>query len=163
MTSPEQLETDGLRMYNYAQQTLADINTAALTQLVILPSEQFVTSGQAVYDCEQVSVTVIALTTGLPGASVASIPSDMVCFPVWSIVMELAIVRCAPPMNAVGEVAPEAITAAFLQTSQDAGVLMGTINNILSVRFGNIIGSISSMASEGGLVATTARVTAALT
>jgi hypothetical protein len=152
------------RVYTFANELLDFVNEAAMELIVDIPSRKFVTSGQAVYDCEQTSVTVTSLTMGLPGAEQAGMLTPSVtCMPVWSVNLEAAIVRCGPGVQRNGTVSVDDLDSAFKTSSSDAAVLLVAADKLAAVHlFGNIIASITFAPSEGGMNATTMAITAAL-
>lgn len=91
-------ETGSFGTFTEAQKLLDYVLAAALDDGVDLPVRRYVTAGQAVYDCEQVAVTMAVVTTGLPGSATPGGTSIASCPLPWQIVLEAAIVRCAPPM-----------------------------------------------------------------
>ena len=164
MTQP-QLESDGLRMFNFAQKTLNFVVEAAIENLVDLPSRQYTTSGSAVYDCEQVAVTAATLNTGFPGQGTPGIPASSDCYPIWSIVLEIAIVRCAPEISMqTGSISVQKMNETFRRSSMDANVLMDTITKLSAFEdvFTNLAASITTQGFNGQLVGTIARLTVGL-
>jgi hypothetical protein len=139
------------------------INTAALQVLVDVPPRQYVTSGPTpVFDCEQVVVNILTMNTGLPGASVVTIPVAVDCTPMWTVICELVIVRCAPPVVR-GTQTTDSITAAFQTSSIDTGILIDAVDMIREDNFfGNISASITVRSDEGGMIATVCRLSAGL-
>lgn len=166
MTGPLPVQTDDTtRVYDYARSVLGFVNDAALELLVDLPTKQYSTSGEAAYDCEQVAVTGISLTTGLPASDIQSlgIPSPIECMPVWSINFDITIVRCGPKMQRNGTVHAEDLNAAFLRTSQDIAILTRSIDKLVShYQFGNVVASVQMGPPQGEMVSTVASVTGAL-
>lgn len=156
-------EPDGLRVSSIAQKTLSYFAAEALEQLVTLPTKQYATTGTPVYDCEQVVVSVQNLMTGAPGANVMNLPSALDCTPLWSVVLELGVVRCAPkPVNNKGIIPDAKVEAQLVETSKDVGIIMGVIERLREVSIGDISASIVTHGFEGGLVAVTSRVTVGL-
>jgi len=154
----------GNRIYNYVQQMLTIVNDAATELSLTLPTCQYVTGGQAVFDTEQVAITGIRVAPGLPGAE--NIPLNMPiapnCLPPINIQMRVSIVRCQTP-NRHGQVTPAQLNESFLATSQDFAVLMlATEMLVYSQVFGNMLFQVIMEPPSGGLTATTLLLTAAL-
>lgn len=166
MTGPLPVqEDDATRVYDYAQNVLGFVNDAALELLIDLPTKQYATSGEAAYDCEQVAVTGISLTTGLPASDVQSlgIPAPIECMPIWSINFDITIVRCGPKIQRNGTVLAEDLNTAFYRTSGDIAVLIRAIDKLVNYRqFGNVIASMQMGPPQGEMVSTVASVTGAL-
>lgn len=166
MTGPLPVQSDDTtRVYDYAQSVLSLVNDAALELLVDLPTKQYATSGEAAYDCEQVAVTGVSLTTGLPASDAQSlgIPTPIACTPVWSINFDITIVRCGPKVQRSGTVLADDLNSAFLRTSADIAVLIRAIDKLVTLRqFGNVIASMQMGPPQGDMVSTVATVTGAL-
>lgn len=158
--APEELVITGT--YLEAKKMLDYVTSAALDFSVDLPTRQYVTVGQAVFDCEQVTATMATVTTGLPqqtvgGTSIASCPLP------WQIVVEIAIVRCFPVPGEDGTPpsAQQHSTAAEAM-GRDTHILMAAAESRAAERFGNVVAQITYPPPSGGLAATVARYTVAV-
>lgn len=152
-------------MFEFTQKVLQYVNEAALEAFVDLPGRQYTTSGAAVYDCEQVAVTAASLSTGFPGQGTPGIPVSSDCSPIWSIVLEIAIVRCAPEISPqTGMISVAKMNNTFLRSSKDAGVLMETVQKISAdeLNMASLAAGITTQGYNGNMVGTVARLTAAL-
>lgn len=134
------------RVFAEANQFLEFVVAEADELLVDLPTKQYVATGQAVHDCEQVVVTLVELNTGLPGAPTFVIEN---CPPTWAQAMMVDIVRCGPAPNSKGVVASAKITAHSKVQSKDVAVLMGAANRRVNMRFGAVAGQILFPPPEG--------------
>ena len=161
MTQP-QLEPDGLRVSSLAQKVLSYFADEALAQLVSLPAKQYATTGPPVYDCEQVVVSVQSLMSGAPGAPAGNIPAAMECGPIWSVVLELGIVRCAPKPVGKGVIPKAKLDAQLIESSKDVGLILGVVDRLRIDAMTNVSASIQTHGFEGGLTAVTSRITVAL-
>ena len=94
MTSPNVNSVDGgLRLSTAGEFFLQTIIDAAALELYTLPSKQFVTTGPAVYDCEQVSVSLMRINTGIGlGRDGELVQGGPQCQFGWTLLADLAIV-----------------------------------------------------------------------
>lgn len=117
----------GLRLYALAQDILEKIREAGLAHVGSdLPNNQFVIGGEAAYDCEQVSVAVQAIPTGIPGNPESQFQGH--CNMRWSFVAEIAIVRCAPKMEK-GVIPGAKLSESLKVQSVDAEILMMALDH----------------------------------
>lgn len=156
----------GLRVYALGHRLLDALRMAALDLGVTLPDKQIVTSGEAAHDCEMVAVTFINLITGIPGAAQGAGFSGSGCYPAWSAVMRVEIVRCAPlwPEDNNGVVAAPVINDALMPVSRDTEVIMGSVSNLSAseFNFGDIMATIQYRPPTGGFTVTVGQLTATL-
>lgn len=124
-----------------------------------LPQRQYVTTGGAVYDCAQVSVSANSITTGIAGALDAGNPVNS-CPPGWNVLVELAIVRGAEelPTGTRGQGIPkvECIEADTTVTDMDAATLTDAIETIAGPgwdQYGTVPASLQFGEVQGGLTA----------
>lgn len=130
---------------------------------VTLPDRQYVTAGQAVYDCEQVAVTMIQSTAGLPLQTTPGAGSINACPMPENLTLEVAIVRCSPTVGDNG--APPSVSKLNNHArtqARDADVLMAAVQKRVSERFGTVGVTISFPPPSGGMSATLARVQVAI-
>ncbi|AKJ72562.1 hypothetical protein PP301_gp024 [Gordonia phage GMA2] len=150
----------GIRLFDVGQRLLdATVNAASL-QLYDIPSKQFVTTGAAVFDCEQVSVSLLRVDSGLgltPGAEL--VQAGPQCDVGWSVTAEVAIVRCAPtPSGRSGTVSADKINNAAKNSSKDVFILQSAIEAFAQDTFGGFSVEIIPEQHEGGMVATSAMI-----
>ncbi|MDD2326387.1 MAG: hypothetical protein PHW63_10415 [Alphaproteobacteria bacterium] len=162
MTSPDSTTMTPTQAYDFAQQVLSYIEEAGLEHLVDLPTSRYVTTGEPVYDCEQVVVTIVSLQTGLPEGGQSSTPQAISCQDPWSLVMDIGIVRCGPRLEKNGTISHQALSGAAYSESIDSDVLMTALDSIAQDSISSVRAAITYGAYEGGFIATTMRLTAAL-
>lgn len=148
MSTPA-LETE--RVFAEAEKFLGYIVDAADELGVELPEKHVVTSGEAVHDCNQVVVTVTGIATGPPGAETFVLDN---CPPMWTMSIDVDIVRCGLEPNNKGQVSVHKLTLAAEQSSADTAVLMNATNRKLNERFGGLIASIVYLPPSGGTYVT---------
>lgn len=159
MTSPE----GGLRLSTAGTTILDKVVNVASLHLYDLPSKQYVTTGPAVFDCEQVAVSLLRINSGLglnPGAEL--VQGGPGCDFGWSIVAELAIVRCAPKPSPKGVVPLDRLKAGTEKSSQDTFILLETIEALAEEIYGGFNASLIPFGSEGAFVSTSATITMVL-
>lgn len=134
------------------------INDAAAAQDVELPERQYVTTGGAVYDCEQLTVSANSVSVGIAGADGGGQVAN--CGPGWNVALELAIVRkaCEAPSGRRGELPPkvDCIEEDTKQSSRDLALLTAGVTAIAGPgwdQFGNVPASIQFGEVQGGLFA----------
>ena len=99
--APPLLTADGI-VYDVASRCLAVVVDAFAAALVELPERQYVAPGLIVaYDCEQVTVAVQQVGTGIPGTR-ANRPIAN-CPPTKMGTFRVEIVRCTPVLDENGE------------------------------------------------------------
>lgn len=101
-----------------------------------LPDRQFITMGTAedtVHDCEQVSLSISQVYSGLPGAQMNE-PKP--CFDNYTAVMVVSIVRCIPTPSGRATTAPaaDAITRTAFTQSRDAMLLLQGASDALEAQ-----------------------------
>ena len=160
MTSPGINSIDGgLRLSNAGETFLQNILDAAALELYTLPAKQFVTTGPAVFDCEQVSVSLMRINTGLGlGRDGELVQGGPQCQFGWTVMADLAIVRCAPSPNVKGVVTASKLTAGTESVSKDIYILMQAIESIAEYSIGGLSASLVPEAPEGAFVAATATI-----
>lgn len=156
MTFPDSLE---LGAFDEASKLLDYAVSAALDNQIGIPALQFVTQGQAVWDCEQVSATMVSVSTGLPGSTRPGAQAIVNCPLTWQVTVELAIVRCQ--VAAVGQDGspPNAsqLLADARQSAADTLILQSAASSRASEQFGGVVCSISYPAPSGEFTATVGR------
>ena len=159
-----ELAPEVLGSYTEADKLLSYVLQAAMDASIDLPTRQYVTSGQAVYDCEQVAVTAVAATTGLPVSTTPGGSSlSGACPPGWQLTLELAIVRCCPvPAEDSTPPSAQQLSAHAKVQGGDTHILMAAADSRASERFGNVTCVVSYPPPSGGLAATVARMTVAI-
>lgn len=128
-----------------ARQVLTYIEQAAAEAEFELPGRRYVTVGGSVYDCEQVTVSVMNASSGMAGAVVPT-PTTPGCPIVWNATYQAAIVVCAveavtgprgqslPPVEAV-ERDTASMSAAFAVLADAVETLTATVMGAYSVSF----------------------------
>lgn len=162
MTSPDSTTLTPTQAYDFAREVLTLIEEAGLSLLVDLPASRYITTGEPVYDCEQVVVTIVSLQTGLPTGGQASTPQTISCQDPWSLVMDIGIVRCGPQLSRQGTILHSSLSEAAHLESVDSDVLIATLNAIAQESISSVRAAITYGAYEGGFLATTMRLTAAM-
>lgn len=156
MTSPN----GGLRLSTTGKNILDSVLSAASLELYDLPARHIVTTGPAVFDCEQVAVSLLRVETGLglnPGGEL--VQGGPSCDVGWSLMCEVAIVRCGPtPSQRSGIITPAKTFEACEQSSKDVFILMTAIENVASELYGGFSVTIIPEQIEGGFVATSASI-----
>ena len=146
---------------------LDEVGVAATTMSNTLPERQYVTTGGAVYDCAQVSVSATSIATGIAGSPDAG-QAVANCGPGWNVLLEIAIVRDAnESMVTRGRrttVAPkvEDIEIDTVQADMDAASLTKAVETIAGPdwdQYGSVPASIQFGDVEGGLTAVVLTVT----
>lgn len=142
---------------------LQAVRDAAVASSATLPERQYVTTGGAVFDCAQVTVSGNAGAIGLAGdlSDVGGLTQLGNCDTGWNMVVEVAIVRDASEMMAGtrGELAPpvDCIESDTEQADKDGSILVsalesiaggapGQIGNIpMSLQFGEVAGGLTAV------------------
>ncbi|QGF20272.1 hypothetical protein SEA_SIXAMA_93 [Gordonia phage Sixama] len=160
MATPEMTDPDqGYRLSSAGQRILDHVINVAQLKLYDLPERRFVTTGPAVFDCPQVSVSLLRIEAGMgvnPGGEL--VQGGPNCDFGWSIISDVAIVRKGPVPNNKGIISPARLTAGTEQSSQDAFILMEAIENLAEEQFGGFTASMVPAEVEGGLVAVLANI-----
>lgn len=165
MTGPFEItDTPTTRAYDFANTIMEATNNGALSLLVDLPAHQYITTGQPAFDCEQVAVTLVSLQTGIPGddQGASGAPTAYDCQGGWSVIAEITIVRCGYAVSQNGSAKLDDIKASALMSSADSAVLDEALKMIAGGSFSLTRAAITYGAFEGGFIATSMRVTAAL-
>ena len=159
MLTVDDLMTNGRAM-------LSAVTNAANQLNFVLPARRYVTVGGSVYDCPQVTVSVMHSDAGdiAPGRN----PKILVgpCDPTWNVTYEIGIVLTAveAATGPRGETLP---TTAAIETDTTAmSAAYATLANALSAISGSVTGpmrgSIMFGQPQGGLIAVVATITANL-
>ncbi|QBZ72702.1 hypothetical protein PP304_gp081 [Gordonia phage Phendrix] len=149
----------GLSLYARAQEILETVVDQAAAHLYDIPSRQYVTTGAPVYDCEAVSVTVMRVQTGNNGPETELFAAGPGCAVAWSIIVEIAITRCATVMSRGGTVSAAKLNKAFEISSRDTHLLQEVIDDLLLKSVGNMGALIVPNEPSGEFVATVAQIT----
>ena len=127
-----------------------------------LPTRRYVTQGQAVYDCEQVAATMVALNTGLPAQVTPGGNMIANCPPIWNLIVEVAIVRCHPTAGDDGTPPKvEKYNESAQKTAKDAEILMRAANSRADEMFGAVTATLQ-FPPPTDMTATVCRYTIAL-
>lgn len=155
--------TDGVS--DEASKLLGYIVTAAANAnpLIELPNRQFVTAGQAVWDCEEAYVTLVQVITGLPGGVTPGGGVIDNCPLPWTAVFEAAVIRCVPVMDGDTPPTPAALLASAEQQARDTYCLMTAAESRAAERFGGVGCSISYAVPSGGFGGPVARISVTVT
>lgn len=159
-----ELAPEVIGTFTEGQKLLDYVLAAALDASIELPAKRYVTSGQAVHDCEQVAATVLTATTGLPASATPGGQGlSGACPPGWQVSIELAIVRCRPMMNDDGtQPSAEKLTAHAQVQGGDTHILMTAADSRAQERFGQVTCFIQYPPPNGKFAATIARLTVAV-
>lgn len=142
------------------------VATAASEANQELPERRYVTTGGAVYDCAQVTVSGNSITTGIAGAEGAGGAVDG-CPPGWHMQLELAIVRDAAEVMETrgGGTVPPSVADIELDTAQagaDASILTTAVESVAGPgwdQYGAVPASIQFGEVQGGLTAVVLTIT----
>lgn len=172
MTAPEGAPFDTDRVELAIVGCLNAIVSAAanFSTPVVLPSRQIAGAGLIPYDCEQVFATVVTLGTGTPEPGRAS-NSGVGTWPglatganytLFNATVSLGIVRKSiERVTGLGQIPPT--PAAYLSNlglvSSDVAVLWAAISQIQELQSSAAPTSETTGPPQGGLIATTARIT----
>lgn len=145
---------------------LDQVSAAATAASNELPARRYVTTGGAVYDCAQVSVSGNSITTGIAGSEGAGGAVES-CPPGWHMQVEMAIVRDAAEMMQTrgGGTVPPDVASIELDTAQadkDAAVLTEAVESVAGPgwdQYGAVPASIQFGEVQGGLSAVVLSVT----
>lgn len=148
----------GLRLKNAGQAILNHVISAATLHLYDLPSRHIITTGPGVFDCEQVCVSLLRVESGIGlGQNSELVQGGPNCDLGWSLVAELAIVRCAPKVsNRTGTMTPAKIEEGLEQSSKDIFILTSAVETLAESLFGGFTASLTPNVIEGSFIATTA-------
>lgn len=154
-------------LFAAARAMLERVEATAATMEYTLPGRRYTTVGGSVYDCEQVTVSVMSSAVGIVSAEGTG---GLVgpCDPTWNVTYEIAIVRKAHEANEGprGQLVPtvEKIEADASGMSSAYAVLVNAIEAVSSdaIGVGRVTGSVQFGQPQGGLVAAVATVTANL-
>jgi hypothetical protein len=142
-----------LRLFDEAERFL-DLVVDAATELgVTLPDKQYITVGEAVHDCEQVAVTLAAVSIGLPNMPQTGINEiGNCCPPAWSMHLAVDIVRCVPtPIGSSGVVSADRLTDSAEVFSQDTAILLDAASaRQQNYLFGNLVAAVQYLPPSGG-------------
>lgn len=145
-----------------ARRVLSAIKEAAAEADFDLPGRRYVTVGGSVYDCEQVTVSVMSATSGVAGAA---IPGETTpgCVQIWNATYTVAIVVCAAEANTGprGNIAPtvEKIEEDTARMSAAFGVLTDAVQALTDTAFGAYSVTFQFGQPQGGLIAAEATLT----
>lgn len=140
---------------------LNEVRNVATAAEIELPERQYITTGGAVYDCAQVTVSANRITVGIAGAADQGVIGMHGVVPGWAVDLELAIVRDASEamQGRRGTIAP-AVTDIEKDTEvadNDAAILCGAVAAIAgpewdqrgavpaSIQFGDVEGNLTAV------------------
>jgi hypothetical protein len=143
-----------LRLFAEAQRFLDLVVDAAAELGIELPAKQYITTGEAAYDCNQVVVAIQAVSIGLPNMPPTGINEiGNCCPPAWSMHLAVDIVRCHPT-SSTGVVSAERLTTAAEESAQDTAVLLdATAARQQDYLFGNLVATVQYQPPSGGMAA----------
>lgn len=170
MTAPDGAPFDADRVENLVVLALNAIvsSAAGFSPAISLPSRQIAGAGLIPYDCEQVFAAVQTVTTGTPeplgapGTSTFPTTASGANQTLYSAVIQLAIVRKSKELiTGLGQVPPppSAFLANLGYASQDMAILMAAVGLIADAQMSATPRQELAGNPQGGLVATTCRVT----
>lgn len=137
---------------------------SAAAQDIELPDRQYVTTGGAVYDCAQLTISANQVSVGIAGEDGGGAVAN--CGPGWNVSLELAIVReaCEAPSGRRGDKPPkvDCIERDTIQASKDLSLLTAAVESIAGPgwdQYGKVPASIQFGEVQGGLFAAVLTVT----
>lgn len=116
---------------------------------VDLPPLHRITTGSLAHDCEQVLVVGSGLTTGMPLAPDSSASGPGACGPMWTLVVGIDIVRCAPTVTESGVTDSDSIEASLPVVSADVAVLQRALQSITDLSVGDLTASLTFKPPSG--------------
>lgn len=138
-----------------------NVEAAALDPVLVLPSRQYVTVGGSVFDCEQVSVSGMTVSTGLVSPVGESLQLISECPAAWNTSIEAAIVVCASEKmeGPRGDQAPsvDGIEEDTERMSAASAALINAAESLVG-DYGQVNCSIQLGQPQGGLIATVATI-----
>ena len=147
MTLPMPADTE--RLSSALNSVREAVLAAAMDLNVDLPPVHRVTTGSLAHDCEQVLVIGSGLTTGAPLAANSTASGPAGCAPMWTLVVTVDIVRCAPTVTESGVTDTDSIEASLPVVSSDVEVLMRAISNVSAQTYSDLTASITFKPPSG--------------
>lgn len=146
---------------------MTEIEDSAVALGETLPDRRYITTGGAVYDCEQVTVSANSISVGIAGSTNDPTQTNVGnCGPGWTVVVEMAIVRQAQeaPVGRRGNQAPtvDCIESDTAISDSDAAILTQAIEAVAGPgwdQFGQVPASLLFGEVAGGLMAVVVTVT----
>jgi hypothetical protein len=158
------VDEDALNLKEMLDGVLARVETTFQSYNVELPARRYWTMGRPAIDCEQVTVSLIQMYLGAPGAQV-SLPQR--CNVPRSATLNVSISRETPVVGANGRPpSAEKIEMAGTWAAIDAWVLMQSINQLDQwdeTGYGvGVIATLDTPEPEGGFQTVTLQITMAV-
>lgn len=158
------IDEDALNLKEMLDGVLERVETTFQSYNVSLPSRRYWTMGLPAIDCEQVTVSLVQMYLGAPGAQV-SLPQR--CNVPRSATLNISIAREIPVVGANGRPpSPEKIEQAGTWAAVDAWVLMQSINQLDQwdeTGYGvGVIATLDTPEPEGGFQTVTMQITMAV-
>jgi hypothetical protein len=158
------VDEDALNLKEMLDGVLARVEATFQSYNVSLPSRRYWTMGRPAIDCEQVTVSMIQMYLGAPGAQV-SLPQR--CNVPRSATLNVSISRETPVVGANGRPpSPDKIEQAGMWAAIDAWVLMQSINQLDQwdeTGYGvGVIATLDTPEPEGGFQTVTLQITMAV-
>lgn len=158
------VDEDALNLKEMLDGVLARVEATFQSYNVSLPSRRYWTMGRPAIDCEQVTVSLVQMYLGAPGAQV-SLPQR--CNVPRSATLNVSISRETPVVGANGRPpSADKIEQAGMWTAIDAWVLMQSINQLDQwdeTGYGvGVIATLDTPEPEGGFQTVTLQITMAV-
>jgi hypothetical protein len=158
------VDEEALNLKQMLDGVLERVETTFQSYNVSLPARRYWTMGRPAIDCEQVTVSVIQMYLGAPGAQVSS---PQRCNVPRSATLNISISRETPVVGVNGRPpSPEKIEQAGTWAAIDAWVLMQSINQLDQwdeTGYGvGVIATLDTPEPEGGFQTVTMQITMAV-
>lgn len=158
------VDEEALNLKQMLDGVLERVETTFQSYNVSLPARRYWTMGRPAIDCEQVTVSVIQMYLGAPGAQVSS---PQRCNVPRSVTLNISISRETPVVGVNGRPpSPEKIEQAGTWAAIDAWVLMQSINQLDQwdeTGYGvGVIATLDTPEPEGGFQTVTMQITMAV-
>ena len=158
------IDEEALNLKEMLDGVLYRVETTFQSYNVSLPSRRYWTMGLPAIDCEQVTVSLVQMYLGAPGAQVSS---PQRCNVPRSATLNVSIAREIPVVGANGRPpSPEKIEQAGSLAAIDAWVLMQSINQLDQwdeTGYGvGVIATLDTPEPEGGFQTVTMQITMAV-
>lgn len=148
-----------------AQAILTQIEAEATNLSFSLPERRYTTVGGAVFDCEQVSVSVMSVQTGVVSSEGNALQIVGNCPPVWNASFEVAIVLCASEAveGPRGQILPDVAKVEADSAAMSAAyAILVNAAEALVTDAGPVTCTIQLGQPQGGLIAAVAQINANL-
>lgn len=139
-----------------ARHVLSVVEQAAVEAGFTLPARRYVTVGGSVYDCEQVTVSVMSAASGVAGSALPG-QTTPGCTQIWNATYIAAIVVCAVEANSGprGNIIPsvERVEEDTARMSAAFAVLTDAIQRLTETALGAYSVTFQFGQPQGGLIA----------